>query len=176
LPPPGPRNPRSRAADELARAAPLVSRWIERLLAGHRPPLTVAQFLALQSAAGGEVAGGELARRAAVSPAAASQLLSGLEESGLIRRERGLDDRRRQEIELTPAGRATLRSARLALRRGLASVLDDLLPHEADVLADGLVRLEAILSGAPPPRRPPRPPHPPPGPPHPPRSRPRGGG
>ena len=66
------------------RTAPLVSRWIERLLAGHDPPLTVAQYLALQAIAEGEVVGAELARRAAVSPAAVSQLLATLEESGLL--------------------------------------------------------------------------------------------
>src|SRR5207237_1105484 len=57
------------AAEKLVRTAPLVSRWIERVLAAHDPPLTVAQYLALQAVADGEVVGAELARRAAVSPA-----------------------------------------------------------------------------------------------------------
>ena len=64
------------------RTAPLVSRWIERLLAGHEPPLTVAQYLALQAVGEGEVVGAELARRTAVSPAAVSQLLAALEKAG----------------------------------------------------------------------------------------------
>ncbi len=34
------------------RTAPLVSRWIERLLAAHDPPLTVAQYLTLQAIPG----------------------------------------------------------------------------------------------------------------------------
>ena len=69
------------------RTAPLVSRWI-RAPAGRArpPPLTVAQYLALQAIAEGEVVGAELARRAAVSPAAVSQLLATLEESGLLAR------------------------------------------------------------------------------------------
>src|SRR2546426_132250 len=58
------------AAEALVRTAPLVSRWIERLLAGHEPPLTVAQYLALQAVGEGEVVGSELARRTAVAPAA----------------------------------------------------------------------------------------------------------
>src|SRR5437899_823474 len=66
------------AAEALVRTAPLVSRWIERLLAGHEPPLTVAQYLALQAVGEGEVVGAELARRTAVSPAAVSQLLAAL--------------------------------------------------------------------------------------------------
>jgi hypothetical protein len=66
------------AAAALAHAAPLVSRWIERLLAGHEPPLTVPQYLVLQSVAEGDIVGSELARRAGVSPAAISQLLDTL--------------------------------------------------------------------------------------------------
>ena len=34
------------AADALVRTAPLVSRWMERLLAGNRPPVTVGEYLA----------------------------------------------------------------------------------------------------------------------------------
>src|SRR5438034_91996 len=45
------------AAEALVRTAPLVSRWIERLLAAHDPPLTVAQYLALQAIGEGEIVG-----------------------------------------------------------------------------------------------------------------------
>ena len=147
------------------RTAPIVSRWIERLLAVHDPPLTVAQYLALQAVADGEVVGAELARRAAVSPAAVSQLLAGLEGNGLLRRGRLDDDRRRQPLDLTETGRSTLRSAQTALRERLAGLLVDLPPPEADALARLLERLEATLTGTPPPPRPyraaPEPPPPP---------------
>src|SRR5437588_12229011 len=89
------------AAEKLVRTAPLVSRWIERVLAAHDPPLTVTQYLALQAVADGEIVGAELARRAAVSPAAVSQLLAALEEGGLLTRARLEDDRRRQPLALT---------------------------------------------------------------------------
>src|SRR5437773_9335027 len=89
------------AAEALVRTAPLVSRWIERLLAAHDPPLSVAQYLTLQGIADGEVVGAELARRAAVSAAAVSQLLAGLEQDGLLARGRQEEDRRRQRLELT---------------------------------------------------------------------------
>src|SRR5437763_16039422 len=105
------------AAEALVRTAPLVSRWIDRLLAAHDPPLTVAQYLALQAIAEGEVLGAELARRAAVSPAAVSQLLAALEEDGLLTRGRLEDDRRRQPLALTEQGQWALRSAQTALRR-----------------------------------------------------------
>src|SRR5216684_1175863 len=134
---PRPRHHRNsrQAAEALVRTAPLVSRWIERLLAAHEPPLTVAQYLALQAVGEGEVVGSELARRTAVSPAAVSQPLA-----------------------LTEQGEWTLRSAQTVLRERLAGLLTDLPPPEADALARLLERLEASLSGTPPPPRPQRPP------------------
>jgi DNA-binding MarR family transcriptional regulator len=152
----------SQAAEALARTAPLVSRWIERVLASHDPPLTVTQYLALQAVADGELVGADLARRAAVSPAAISQLLAALEEAGLLSRARLDDDRRRQPLALTEQGEWTLRSAQTALRERLAGLLADMPPPETDALSRLLDRLEASLTGTPPPPRPHRPPPPPP--------------
>jgi DNA-binding MarR family transcriptional regulator len=146
----------------LVRTAPLVSRWIERLLAPHDPPLTVAQYLALEAIAEGDVVGAELARRAAVSPAAVSQLLAALEAAGLLDRARLEDDRRRQPLALSDDGRAALRSARSVLEQGLAGLLADLRPSEAEALTRLLERVQASLSGTPPPPRPRRAPPPPP--------------
>jgi DNA-binding MarR family transcriptional regulator len=154
---PRPRHARARreAADALARVAPLASRWIERLLASDDPPLTVTQYLALRAIADGDVVGAELARRAGVSPAAVSQLLSALAAAGLVERQPGSSDRRRQPLSLGPRGRETLASASAQLQRGLADLIEDLSPPEVDAL----VRLEHALTGtAPPPRpKPPRP-------------------
>src|SRR5439155_3139866 len=157
------------AAEALARTAPLVTRWIERLLAAHDPPLTVAQYLALEAIAEGEIVGAELARRAAVSPAAVSQLLAALVDGGLLTRARLADDRRRQPLALTEHGQRALRSARTALRVRLAGLLADLPPPEAAALAGLLERLQDSLSGTPPPPPPRRPPPPPP--PHAPKGR-----
>jgi DNA-binding MarR family transcriptional regulator len=162
MPRPRHRHNGRQAAEALVRTAPLVSRWIERLLAGHDPPLTVAQYLALQAIDEGEIVGAELARRTAVSPAAVSQLLAGLEEGSLLTRARLEDDRRRQPLALTEQGQWALRSAQAALRERLAGLLADLPPPEADALARLLERLQASLSGTPPPPRPHRPPPPPP--------------
>lgn len=145
------------AAEKLARTAPLVSRWIERVLAAHDPPFTVAQYLALQAIADGEIVGAELARRAAVSPAAVSQLLAALEGAGMLSRDRLDDDRRRQPLALTEHGRWALRSAQTALSERLAGLLADMPPAETDALARLLERLETSLTGTPPPPRPPRP-------------------
>jgi DNA-binding MarR family transcriptional regulator len=158
---PNPGRRRLEAAEALARTAPLVSRWIERLLAAHAPPLTVAQFLALRAVGEGEVVGAELARRSAVSAAAVSQILAGLEAGGLVERRRLADDRRRQPLALTPAGDSALRSAQAALRERLAPLLADLPAPETDALARLLGTIEATLAGTAPPPRPHRPPPPP---------------
>jgi DNA-binding MarR family transcriptional regulator len=149
------------AAEALVRAAPLVSRWIERLLAAHEPPLTVAQYLVLEAVGEGELVGAELARRAAVSPAAVSQLLAALEAGGLLSRARL--GGRRQPLALTEQGKWALGSAQTTLRERLAGLLADLPPHEADALARLLDLLLGSLAGTPPPPRPHRPPPPPPG-------------
>jgi DNA-binding MarR family transcriptional regulator len=163
---PQPRRTPAEVADALVAVAPLVSRWIERLLAGHDPPLTVAQFLTLRALASGAVSGSDLASRAGVSGPAVSQLLAGLAEAGLLERREFEDDRRRQALALSAGGRRTLASAQALLRTRLAALLGELPRPEADALARALPRVEATLSGAPPPRRPRPPPGAPPRPPH----------
>src|SRR2546423_1872385 len=91
---------------------------------------------------------------AAVSPAAVSQLLAGLEHAGLVERLRVSDDRRRQTVVLTPAGRRTLRSVRATLRRGLLPLVNVLRGPEAEALAAALSRLAPAVGATPPPRRP----------------------
>lgn len=159
---PGPRHSQTsrRAAEALARSAPLVSRWIERLLASHDPPLTVTQYLALRAIDEDGLVGAELARRASVSPAAVSQLLSALEAAGLVERRAAAGDRRRQELALGVRGRETLSSAQRLLQEQLAALLADLPHPEVDALGRLLERLELTLTGAAPPPRPPRPPKP----------------
>jgi DNA-binding MarR family transcriptional regulator len=160
---PGPRRPLSEAADALVAIAPLGHRWIERLLAGHQPPLTVTQFLAIRAIGSEQVSGSELARRAGVSGPAVSQLLSGLADAKLLKRRELPGDRRRQTLTLTTAGQRTLSSAQALLRERLTPMLAELPRPEVDALTRALPHLEAALSGAPPPRRP-RPPGPPGGP------------
>jgi DNA-binding MarR family transcriptional regulator len=165
---PAPRRPKTGdAADALAAVAPLASRWIERLLAGHQPPLTVAQYLALRAIAAEDLSGSELAQRAGVSGPATSQLLSALADAGLVDRRESPTDRRRMTLSLSSRGRRTLGSAQRLLRERLSTLLTGLPRPEADALARALPQVEAALSGAPPPRRPPPPPRPAPTPPRP---------
>ena len=151
------------AADALIAVAPLTARWIERLLGGHQPPLTVPQYLALRSIAAEDITGAELARRTGVSGPAVSQLLAGLVDAGLVQRRESAQDRRRNALVLTAAGTAALESASLLLRSQLGSLLSTLPRPEVDALARLLPSVESALSGAPPPRRPAKPPKPPKG-------------
>jgi DNA-binding MarR family transcriptional regulator len=146
------------AIDSLLAVGPLVSRWMERLLGGHRPPLTLAQYLALRAIGREALGASELARRTGVSGPAVSQLTATLVEAGLVRRRAAAADRRRHELELTAAGERALESARRLMRESLREVIVDLPGPEWDALARALPDVEATLSGAPPPRRP-RPPH-----------------
>src|SRR5438477_12084477 len=80
------RRPPTEAADALVAVAPLVSRWIERLLARHDPSLTVAQILALRAIAAEAVCGSELAARTGLSGPAVSQPLPRLADACLFGR------------------------------------------------------------------------------------------
>jgi DNA-binding MarR family transcriptional regulator len=164
---PQPRRPHPEAAEALVAVAPLVSRWIDRLLAAHEPALTTAQFLVLRAIAIEAVSGSELARRTGVSGPAVSQLLAGLADAGLLERHEFSEDRRRQTLALSAPGTQALASAHALLRDRLSGLLAELPRPEADALARALPLVEAALSGAPPPRRPPPPPRPPERPPSP---------
>ena len=152
------------AAAALVEVAPLVTRWIERLLGTLPTPLTLAQYLVLRAAAEGEVLAAELARAAGVSDPAVSQVVAPLERAGLVVRQRSQADRRRFPLVLTEAGRATLTAAQAQLEERMAAMLEPLPRPESGALARGLPRVLAALSGHPLPRRPPPPHHRPHGP------------
>jgi DNA-binding MarR family transcriptional regulator len=157
--------PRRRSANDLgatlSRLAPALSRWIERTLAGHDPPLTVAKLETLRAIGGGRALGSELARAAAITPAAVSQIVGALERDGLVARgERDPDDRRRQSLALTAAGVTALRSAERLVARRLGELLGDLPPPELDAFDRLLVRVADAIAGVPPPRAPRPPPRP----------------
>jgi DNA-binding MarR family transcriptional regulator len=139
---------------------------VERSLGEHEPPLTLAQYLALERLDRGEVDGTELAAGAAVSKSAVSQLVASLDGEGfLIRTETA--DRRRRVLRLSSEGKRVLRTARALLKKRLDPLVSQLPPPEADALGRTLDHLDELLSGTAPPRRRPKPPAPPHPPPHP---------
>jgi DNA-binding MarR family transcriptional regulator len=140
---------------------------MERLLARHEPPLRLGQYLALRAIERESLGASELAHRTGVSGPAVSQLIAGLVQRGLVEQRPAAGDRRRQELTLSTGGRKALRSATKAMEGQLSGLVSDLPRPEADALARALPAVEALLSGAAPPRRPP-----PPRPPRPPRPRP----
>lgn len=146
------------AADSLVVVALLAARLAERLLAGHTPPLTVTGYLVLYAISEETVPAAELARRAGVSGPAVSQLLTGLDDAGLILRTPVPSDRRWQALALSEEGRDVFQSAQTLLRHQFSGMLGELPQPEADALARGLPHVLAALSGSPPPRRPPPPP------------------
>src|SRR5579862_4853167 len=133
---PAPRRPKTTdAADALVAVAPLATRWIERLLSGHEPPLTMAQYLALRAIAAERLSASELAGRAGVSGPAVSQLLASLADAGLLERRELAEDRRRVAVSLSAEGERVLGSAHQLLRERLGALLADLPRPEADALA-----------------------------------------
>jgi DNA-binding MarR family transcriptional regulator len=156
--PPKPKLHARQAGAALAATALLTSRWVERWLASHDPPVTVAQYLALRAIEAEPLSAAELARRTGVSGPAVSQLVSTLESAGLVSRGAPLTDPRTRELALKPAGKRVLSSANELLSERLAELLVDLPKPEADALARSLERVDAALSGAAPPRRPKPPP------------------
>ncbi len=155
---PRPRHPKP--AEALLDVAPLVTRWMERVLAGREPALTLVQWLTLRAVGSGETLASRLARAAGVSDAAVSQVLAGLEWMQLVARTRAEGDRRHQPVRLTAAGRRELDAAAAELARRLGAMLEPLPRPQADGLADGLRAAAAALAGVPLPRRPPPPPPP----------------
>ena len=154
-----PRPRRANPVDALIGVSAHVSRWVERLLAAHEPPLTLAQFQALRAVAAEPVTAADLARRTGVSGAAVSQLVGALERAGWVERSREVDDRRRHTLALTATEPSVLASATKLVDARLGALLGDLPRPEADSLARLLDKVEHALGGAPPPRRrrPPRP-------------------
>ncbi|WP_218616025.1 MarR family winged helix-turn-helix transcriptional regulator [Pseudonocardia abyssalis] len=74
---------------------------------------------------------GELTRSALITSGGVSQRLDKLERAGLVTRHVDLVDRRRVDVELTPAGIELV-----------DSLLDDLMVHDAKVLSDALTAPE----------------------------------
>src|SRR5919204_375052 len=137
-----PKQPRAhtrQAGAALAGASLLTARWVERLLASHDPPLTVAQYLALRAIAAEPLSAADLARRTGVSGPAVSQLVSALESAGLVERGGPLDDPRSRGLALTRGGRRTLESATKLVSERLAELLVDL-PRPAPATRPGRSR------------------------------------
>jgi len=144
-----------------ARAVLDAIRRVVRLLrqsareAEKRTGLSAAQLFVLQQlrAAGGALTPGELAERTLTHQSSVSVVVKRLVEARLVSRARSPSDRRRVELSLTPAGRATARRAPELAQEQLISAVDHLPLARRAGLASGLLHLVGLLgiSGSPPP-------------------------
>jgi len=87
-----------------------------------------------------------LAAREGVTQPAMTQLISRLEESGLVRREPCPDDGRVVLVAITEQGRATLAHRRSARAERLAGIIAQLSPDHRAALAAALPALDALAS------------------------------
>ena len=93
--------------------------------------LTPAQFRllsALEDAPSLSV--GELAQEAGVSSPSATRMLDGLEQDGIVSREREADDRRRIAVRPTAKGKRALAAARKRLDEAREHIYAQLTPEE----------------------------------------------
>jgi DNA-binding MarR family transcriptional regulator len=87
-----------------------------------------------------------LAAREGVTQPAMTQLISRLEDSGLVRREASPEDGRVVLVVITDEGRATLARRRAGRSERLAGILGQLDPDHRAALASALPALDALAS------------------------------
>jgi DNA-binding MarR family transcriptional regulator len=104
----------------------------------------VSTMAALERTGPGRLTG--LATRAGVTQPAMTQLISRLEEDGLVRREADPADGRVVQVTITGKGREALARRRAARARRLAVVLAQLSPEHRAALAAALPALDELAS------------------------------
>lgn len=87
-----------------------------------------------------------LAAREGVTQPAMTQLITRLEESGLVRREASAEDGRVVLVVITDDGREVLAQRRLVRTGKLAGIITRLAPEHRDALASALPALDALAS------------------------------
>ncbi|MFF7850431.1 MarR family winged helix-turn-helix transcriptional regulator [Streptomyces sp. NPDC007910] len=138
--------PRASDADGLLAEQLLrLTRRLHRIQKRHLEPvgITPAQSRLLRTVAafGEPPRMADLAARLEVVPRAVTSLVDGLEAAGRVRRAPDPDNRRVIRIELTDAGRATLRELRSARRAAAEDILAPLTAEQREVLGGLLTAL-----------------------------------
>ncbi len=127
-------------------------RRITRAIALHSKQLaacsniTAPQLVCLHTIiANGPITATAISREIHVSASTVVGILDRLEEKGLIRRERGREDRRIVFVSATPAGMELARSAPSPLQQTLAAALNELPELEQATITLSLERIVDIL-------------------------------
>ena len=137
------------AAHGPGRAIARLARQVEHGLAP--TGLSLQQYRALALLAEGPAGSTRLAERLTVSPPSVTAVIDGLVARELVARTPDTDDRRRQHLELTTAGRELLIEADAAVTARLRDVAahfgDDRASQRVDALADWHPALDAHREG-----------------------------
>jgi DNA-binding MarR family transcriptional regulator len=137
------RTPVFRTANRLHSAAIHLLRWVR--LADRESDLTPERLSVLSILVfAGPRTVGELAELELVSAPAVSRILNGLEESGLVARERGDGDRRLVRVVATAKGKRLMDGARARRLRRMAARLEGLEARELIVLEAASSILEKL--------------------------------
>ena len=119
--------------------------------------ITAPQLMCLRTViANGPLTATAISREIHVSPSTVVGILDRLEDKGLIRRERGREDRRIVFVTATEAGRALAKDAPSPLQKHLADALNALPELEQATITLSLERIVALMEQdghAPPPSR-----------------------
>jgi DNA-binding MarR family transcriptional regulator len=135
-------------AAELLEAVPPVMRFIREQMRRHRghglsvPQFRTLVFLSRRPGASLSAVAGQLG----LSLPAASRLVDGLVQSGLVRREPGAADRRRLSLSLSSPGRLRYRAARDATQHQLAAELATLTAGQRGRLCAALQTLRSLFA------------------------------
>ncbi|MGH2834469.1 MAG: MarR family winged helix-turn-helix transcriptional regulator [Solirubrobacteraceae bacterium] len=109
--------------------------------------VTHAQFeLLIELYEGGELAAGELAQAAQLTPGTVTQMLDHLAESGHVERVRSETDRRVVRSRLTSIGRRKVQAKRVLWRGRWEQELAGVSTQDLHVAADVLARLSAVFA------------------------------
>ena len=137
------------ALDALAAALATDLEQIIRLFRSLSPPSGLS-MTAAATLASLELLGPQrltlLAAREGVTQPAMTQLISRLEESGLVRREASPEDGRVVLVVITDEGRATLARRRAVRTERLTGIITQLGPAHRAALASALPALDALAS------------------------------
>jgi DNA-binding MarR family transcriptional regulator len=106
-------------------------------------------FLHALSEEGGAVTPGQLARRIGLTPATVTGAVNGMEELGLITRDRDPDDRRGVRVALTDAGRAAQREWGQRVKAHVRNRLTALSDRELGEIAKILTKVAPPIHGPP---------------------------
>ncbi len=109
--------------------------------------LTTSQFVILQIIGrAGSVMPSSVARSARLTQATVTVIVAKLESAGLVTRRRGTEDRRRNWVEITPAGRRMLEDSPDLLQDRFQAAFAVLEDWEQAMIIAGLERVSKLLN------------------------------